>query len=227
MEEILEGVSELAMPRPDLPEHLVVSRDEPISCHLIDGDERVLVGTGYALSATELVEAIESAVGDLDGVIVEHGDSDHFGALPKLQERFGSLSIAMPAEDVGSIVRIYADVAVDQTLSDGDFAFGLEAIAVPGHTRGNMSFLDAERKILYVGDTFVGSNSDVALEGDWSGPFAPPAPRYNADHDDALENLSILSAYDFESALLTHGPNVVTGADDAFDRLLADLEGLI
>lgn len=224
MEEVLDGVYELQMPRPDLPEHLVVSRDEPISCHLIDGETRVLLGTGYALSAASLVESIESVVDDLNGVIVEHGDSDHYGALPQLQERFGDVTIAMPAEDVGSIVRIYAEVSVDRELVDGDSVFGLDAIAVPGHTRGNMSFLDAEKGILYVGDTFVGSDSDVALEGEWSGPFAPPAARYNADHEAAIENLSILSAYEFESALLTHGSNVRSGADDAFQQLLADIE---
>lgn len=226
MDEVLENVYELQMPRPDLPAHLVVSQDEPISCHLLTDDSSVLIGTGYALSADELITGIESVVDSLDCVIVEHGDSDHFGALPELQDRFGEFHIAMPASDIGSVIRVHGSITIDQELQHGNEACGLESIHVPGHTRGNMSFLDSDRDILYVGDTFVTADSDVALDGDWSGAFAPPGPRYNSNHEDAIINLDILAEYEFESALLTHGENVLSDAKGEFEVLLDDINRL-
>jgi glyoxylase-like metal-dependent hydrolase (beta-lactamase superfamily II) len=223
MEEVLDDVYEIQMPRPNLPEHLVVSTDEPISCHLIDYEETILVGTGYAFSADDLIEQIDE-VGNLDVVIIEHGDSDHFGALPSLLEYYDDVSVAIPTEDIGSLIRIYKDIPIDHNVQHGDNCWGLQPIEVSGHTPGNVSLIDKSRGILYVGDTFVGSDSDVAEPRDWSGAFAPPASQYSVNSEDSVENLIVLEDTSFDIALLTHGENVYANAKDEFMTMLVDLE---
>lgn len=222
MEEVLDQVHRIELPRPDLPAYVLASPDEPIACHVFDGDASVLFGTGYALSTDQLLTELE-AVDGLDGVVVEHGDSDHFGALPGIRAAYPDVTVAVPADDQVHLRRVY-ETPPEVLLTHGDTQWGFRAITIRGHTYGNMAFLDESRGILVAGDTVVGSESDIAPPGPWSGPLAPPDERFNANDAKATANLVKLAEYDFSAILLTHGEDIVTGADTAVDRLLMDLD---
>lgn len=213
-----EDVVRIDLPRPDLPPYLTASPDEPIGCHLIDG---TLFGTGYALSADELRETLE-AHGGVDRVVIEHEDTDHYGALPQVAEAFDP-TIFVPDGDHAFFQRTYAGLEPDRRLADGDAVGGFRAIRVRGHTYGNMAFVDESRELLVAGDTVVRSDSDIATADDWSGPLAPPADRFNRDTDRARRNLVALAGLAVEDILLTHGADVHGGGRDAMDRLLGDL----
>ena len=203
------------LPRPDLPPYLTASPDEPIGCHLIDG---ILFGTGYAFSAEQLLTKLD-ANGGVDTVVVEHADTDHYGALPQVVERFDP-EIVVPDGDHGFLPRTYADLTADRLLEDGDHVGDFRAIRVRGHTYGNMCFADEDRDVLVAGDTVVGARSDIAGSGRWSGPLAD---FFNRDTDRARENLVALADLDVDDVLLTHGEDVDTGGRDAIERLLGDL----
>lgn len=211
-------VDRIDMPRPDIPAHLTASPDEPIGCHLIEG---TLFGTGYGFSAAEMVQQVD-ARGGLDRVVVEHADSDHYGALPQLVDRFDP-EIVVPHEDQGFLPRAYYGIEADRLLEDGDEVAGFRAISIPGHTPGNASFADEDAGILVAGDSVVRSDSDIAAEGEWSGALAPVADVFNRDTAASRSNLDALAGIDVEAVLLTHGADLTSGGTAAIDALLGDL----
>lgn len=216
----MTDATRIDLPRPDLPPYQTASPDEPIGCHLVPGPETVLFGTGYAFSADRLLDALADH-GGVDTVVVEHADSDHYGALPQVVERYDP-TVVVPADDRAFLQRSY-DLAADRLLADGDEVAGFRALTVRGHTYGNMAFVDEDRDLLVAGDTVVGSDSDIAAAGRWSGPLAPPAVRFNRDDDRARSSLVALADLAVEDVLLTHGPDVTGGGADAIARLLGDL----
>lgn len=222
MDAVTDDVFRIQMPRPTLTPPWRPQTREPVGCHLLDGDERVLFGAGYGFSADQLVDELER-FGGLDVVIVEHGHPDHYGAVPTLLEAFDGLTFAMPADDAGILDKVYNGVAPDVLLEDGDQRWGLECVSIPGHTPGNAAFLDAARGQLFAGDSFVAATSDIAAPDDWSGAFAPIDPVYNMDDDAAKDNLQLLEEYAFEAALLTHGDDYLEGARRELGVLLDDL----
>lgn len=222
MDEIAPDVYRIDMPRPDIPAYLTASPEEPIGCHVVDGEETVLFGTGYAFSTDDLLSALDE-LGGVDVVVVEHADTDHYGAVPGVLDRYDDVTFAMAGNDAGGLLRVFEEIRPDVRLHDGDTRWGFRAISVPGHTFGNLAFADEARDLLIAGDTIVGSDSDIAGEGRWSGAFAPPADRFNANTEKAWDNLALLAPFDFDGALLTHGEDVLSDARDEFDKLLGDL----
>lgn len=193
--------------------------NEPVSVHVLAAEETVLFGTGFASGAERLVADLEG-LGGIDTVVVEHGDPDHYDALPALVEAFDP-TVAIPAADASAL----ADVGVepDRELVDGDVVGGARCIHVPGHTPGNSSFLHPATGTLFAGDTVVHRNSFAAAPGDWSGALAPIKPELNDDDAAARGNVAVLLAHDFESAYLTHGLNVYEDARAEVERLVGDL----
>lgn len=224
MERITDDVYRVEMPRPDLTPPWKPQTKEPVGCHLFEGDRRILFGTGYGFSADRLIDDIES-FGGIDVVVAEHGDPDHFGAIPALLEHFDDLLVAIPTDDAAVLDKYYFDLVPDLTLDDGDEHWGLRAVHVPGHTPGNMAFVDESRGLVFGGDTFVNSESELAADGDWSGALAPIVSRYNkAATADARANVRRLAEYDFEIVLLTHGADVERDGRGHLDALMADLD---
>jgi len=192
---------------------------EPLSVHVLETDEAtVLFGAGDEYTAEELT-GIASDHG-VDAVVVEHGDGDHYAGVPALRDALGpDIEVAVPAGDVQFLEE--AGVEADVLLDDGDDFYGVRAISVPGHTPDNMAYL--HDGVLVAGDTVAGAESQYAAPGDWSGPLAVMTPDYNADDDDARENVARLRDYDFDVVLVTHGENVTEGGRGAVDSLLDDL----
>lgn len=222
MEEVLDGVYRIDVPRPGQSAWKVAT-EEPVSCHVIDGEDTVLFGTGHGASVDTLLDGLDR-LGGVDVVIVEHGDADHYGGLPTILDRYDDVTVAMPPEDAAVLPKVYRDVAADIELIHDEVRWGVRAISVPGHTAGNMAFLDEARGILVVGDTVVHADSDIAAPGSWSGAFAPIDPVFSMRDDLARSNLVVLADYSFDAALVTHGSDVLQDADAELAALLADLD---
>lgn len=193
--------------------------EEPLGVHVVATDDAtVLFGAGAEETADELAGiATEHGV---DGIVVEHGDGDHFGGVPPLREALGDVEVAVPAGDASSLEE--AGIAVDRALEPGARVHGVETIAAPGHTPDNMAYLYAD--VLLAGDTVAGSESMFAAEGEWTGPLAVMTADYNADDAAARDSVSRLLEYDVEVVLVTHGENVDADGREAVERLVADLE---
>lgn len=216
---VTDTITSLDLLRPQNPDPARPQTNEPVTVHIIDGPETVLFGTGFNSSVDTLCEVLDT-YGGPDVIVVEHGDPDHYAALPALLNEYDA-TVAIPRQDVDALESI--GVTADVALEHGENRWGVETIHLPGHTPGNMSFLHAPSKTLIVGDTFVHRNSFAAAPGGWSGSFAPIKPSLNADDGQAREVIARLADYDFESARVTHGLNVLENARHELILLLDDL----
>lgn len=194
------------------------NRGEPLSVHVVETDDgTVLFGGGDEYTADELVHVAREH--DVDAVVVEHGDVDHYEGVPALRAAVDDVAVAVPAGDATFLEA--AGIEADRLLDDGDRFFGVLAIAAPGHTPDNMAY--RHDGVLIAGDTVAGVDSQYAADGDWSGPLAPMTPDYNADDAQARESIGWLLDHAFEVVLVTHGSNVTESGYDAVETLVDDL----
>jgi hydroxyacylglutathione hydrolase len=134
--------------------------------HIEDRADPVVRDSMYLIEGTKVAALIDTGMGKgrLDAyvrsltkrpvlVLITHGHADHTG-------RAGLFStVYFPMEDAA--FKPPFDISRAMALYDGQkFDLGgrsLEAIALPGHTRGSVAFLDAEDRMLFSGDA-VGSS---------------------------------------------------------------------
>ncbi len=191
--------------------------DEPLSVHVIEtGEATVLFGAGMDDTADDLVEAVSDH--DIDVVLVEHGDVDHYGGVPALRDAW-DVEVAVPAGDAQFLET--ADIEADHLLDGGETYWGVETVPAPGHTPDNMSYRFED--VLVAGDSVCGSNSPFAAEGDWSGKLAPLLADFNNDDSQTIRSISNLLDVEYDVVLTSHGQNVLEGGYAEVERLVAEL----
>lgn len=212
--QIRDGVDTYSLPFP-----MWEGVDDALCVSVLEtGEGTVLVGGGHETAADPLVEVATDH--GVDAVIVEHGDADHYGGVPALRSAL-DVEVAVPRGDAEPVEE--AGITPDHLLEDGEVWRGVEAIAAPGHTPGNMAFLYDD--VLLAGDTVIGSDFVVVADDGWTGPLAISAPSRNTGGDDlAQESVGDLLAYDFEVVLMTHGSDVLEDGHAAMETLVEDLE---
>ena len=192
--------------------------DEPLGVHVLEtGEATVLFGAGSEGAGDRVADI--AAEHDVDAVVVEHGDGDHYGGVPALRAASDDLEVAVPAGDAAFLED--AGIAVDRPLEAGETVWGIETVPTPGHTPDNMAYRHED--VLVAGDTVVGADSLFAAAGDWSGALAPCTPDYNDDDQQTRESIPALGWYDVDVVLLSHGENVTAGGSGEIERLVADL----
>lgn len=190
---------------------------ECLSVHVIDApDATVQFGAGDEHTANSVADITTSH--DVDVIISEHGDPDHYRGIPHLRER-SNVEVATPRDDTAVLVD--AGITVDHGLDPGRVYWDIETIAVPGHSPGNMSFV--YRDILIAGDSVIGSDFGRAADEDWTGDLAVLGPESHHDVEMARQNVSRLAEYEFDTVLVTHGSNVLTKGKHHLQILIDDL----
>lgn len=177
-----------------------------------------LIDTGFEENGEELVETIEDEFGDVDRVILTHGDHGHHGGLPHVMEAFDPQLVAAKNED-----KLYEaiDYEPDVQFEDGDILEGnIRVIQIPGHTKATSALLLQDRDILISGDTMDGSDRG----GLPAGYLLPPPALFNDDHNAAEINLYDLLQYDFDTVLVFHGSNVFDEPKQKLDNYLVERE---
>lgn len=156
------------------------------NCYLVKTDTGfILIDTGRASKRTKLEKELESVgckPGNLNLIVLTHGDFDHTGNCAYLREKFGT-KIAMHYDDSGMVERgdmfwkrktdnILARKIVnvlfrirkfkpDFTINEGyDLSeYGLDAkvLHLPGHSQGSIGILTAGGD-LFCGDLFMNTD---------------------------------------------------------------------
>ena len=190
------------------------------NCYIITTDTGfILIDTGRASKRTKLEKELDSAgckPGNLNLIILTHGDFDHTGNCAFLREKYGT-KIAMHSDDTTMVERgdmfwnrksgnflIKLTVNVffrikkfkpDFTLDEGydlsEYGLNAKVIHLPGHSKGSIGILTAGGD-LFCGDLFINTKK----------------PELNSIIDDPIEaNASVekLKRYEISTVYPGHG----------------------
>lgn len=156
-----------------------------VNCYLITtGPAFILIDTGSSNQRAYLENELESAgcyPGNLNLIVITHGDFDHTGNAAHLRAKYGA-KIAMHADDSGMaergdmfwnrkkgnfLIRRMAPVVIgfarsdwfkpDITVKDGtdlsEYGLNAKVLSIPGHSKGSIGILTAGGD-LFCGDLF-------------------------------------------------------------------------
>lgn len=197
---------------------LTWEHDEPLGVQIVETDEAtILFGSGTEETVAEVHGIV--ADHDVDVIIVEHGDYDHYDGVPALRESFPDVTVAIPAGD--AYILEDEDIDIDRQLEAGRRYWGIQTISTPGHSPDNMSYQYED--VLIAGDTVIGADSIFAAADDWSGELAVIQPQFSVDDEKMRKSVPILLDYNFDTVLVSHGSNLETGGHDAVETLVEDL----
>jgi glyoxylase-like metal-dependent hydrolase (beta-lactamase superfamily II) len=193
---------------------------EPLWVHVIEtGEASVLFGTGDETTKDELLPIARDH--DVDQVVVEHGDPDHWEGVPFLRDEL-DVQVSIPAGDAERMIE--AGIQPDKRLEAGQTYWGIETLAAPGHTPDNMGYLYEDA--LVAGDIVFGVDSVYTLEYEYSGELGIVTPDWNSDDDAMRQSVRDLAAVDFDCVLVTHGSSVHSGGHEEWEKLVADLDAM-
>ena len=177
--------------------------------YIIDcGEDLILVDTGFTPQDVEFYEnelrTLGRKLSDIDIIFITHSHGDHIANLPIIKRKTGAEVMA----GSGDAERIKERTGVDirRRLLHYDIVDacgGIEAIGVPGHFEGNLSFYLWRNKAVIAGDTVF---------GDLEGNLHAPPEKYCQDAEMAARGVRRLLEYDFDVLLLSHGKNLIRDA---------------
>jgi len=185
------------------------------------GDEVILVDVGFTPGCLASIESeldiMGRGWGDVDMVIITHAHGDHIENLPRVKELTGA-EVLVGLGDGGAL-EAETGVKADAELEHGDLigaCGGIEAVHVPGHSRGNLCLYLRRLRAVIAGDTIF---------GDGEGTLEAPPAKYCEVAEAATGNLRILAGYDFDHLLISHGKNTYGGAKEKVLRLIEACNG--
>ena len=200
-----------------------------------DGDKLTLIDTGLPRNSNKIakyIEGLNRKPAAVSTIVITHFHIDHVGSLKKMKDATGA-KVAVHEADadyvsrkrsppkpknlmmqaLSSVVKA-APVDVDIVLKEGDTVGRLVVIHTPGHSEGSISLLDAERKVMFVGDAvrFV----DGKVQG--------PPPRFTPDPAKAKESIGKISNFEFDIMLSGHGQPLTADASKKVKDFYATLK---
>ncbi len=189
---------------------------------IVNGDKLTLIDTGFVRSAEKIESYIEklgfqpSAV---SSITLTHYHIDHTANAKTLKEKTGA-KVAVheadadfvthkksPPRPKGLLSRAIgivkaALVEPDIVLKDDDNIEGLQVVHVPGHTPGSIALLDAQRKVMFVGDAVFFADGKVEA----------PDEKFTWDMGQAAESIGKMAEIDFEVMLSGHKESLMSEA---------------
>ena len=168
-------------------------------------------------------------------IALTHAHGDHIGSLDALAERLPGVEVLIsprdarllakdmtldPGEEKGKLRGGYsgAKTKPTRTVEPGERIGSLEVVAAPGHTPGQVAFLDTRDRTLYCGDAYA-TLGGVATTAKPFTRFPLPA-KATWHHPTALESAKALRTLEPARLAPGHG-KVVESPLSEMDRAIA------
>ena len=149
-----------------------ISRLGFVNCYLVVEDEGLtLIDTMVPGSAKAILAAAESAGAPIVRILLTHAHGDHVGSVDTLRAELPRADLIIserdarlldsdksldPGEPEDKLRGSYpgTETQPNRLISAGDRVGSLEAVAAPGHTPGQLAFLDPRDETLYCADAY-------------------------------------------------------------------------
>jgi glyoxylase-like metal-dependent hydrolase (beta-lactamase superfamily II) len=211
-----------------------ITKWRSMNCYLVrEEDGLTLIDALMPGSEDGILQAAQQLGAPIVRILVTHAHVDHVGSVDALHKALPDVEVIFPARSArflagdqsldpdegegelrGGIVEI--NTKPDRTIEAGDRVGSLEAIAAPGHTPGQMAFLDTRDRTLIAGDAWQ-TLGGVAISGQWS---LFPLPKFATWHKPtAIKTAQALRALDPSRLAVGHG-KVLESPTAAMDRAL-------
>jgi glyoxylase-like metal-dependent hydrolase (beta-lactamase superfamily II) len=210
-----------------------------VNCYLVrEEDGFTLIDAGIAGQAMAIIHAAQRQGQPIVRIVLTHAHVDHVGSLDALHEALPDAQVAISERDARFLS---GDLSLDPTepqvplrgsytvrktkptrlLQEGDRIGSLEVIATPGHTPGQLAFLDTRDHAVVVGDAFQ-TLGGVAVGGTVELLF--PLPALATWHKGlALESARKLLALQPSMLATGHG-RVLSNPKPAMQRAIGVME---
>jgi glyoxylase-like metal-dependent hydrolase (beta-lactamase superfamily II) len=213
-----------------------IARFGLVNAYLVAEDDGfTLVDTTLPRSAGRILAAAAALGAPIRRIALTHAHQDHIGSLDALAQELPGVEVLISTRDARLLAKDmsldpgepqsklrggYTGAATRPTrlLEPGDRVGSLEVVAAPGHTPGQVAFLDPRDRTLYCGDAYS-TLGGVATT-------AKPNPRFPLpalatwDRPTALASARALRALDPARLAPGHG-KVVEQPGDAMDAAIA------
>ena len=154
-----------------MPQHRI-SRLGAVNAYLVPEDDGLtVVDTLIPRSAKPIRAAAERLGAPIVRIALTHAHGDHVGSLDELADGLPGVEVLISARDARLLAK---DMTLDpdepkdklrggypgtrtrptRTLAPGDRVGSLEVVAAPGHTPGQVAFLDVRDRTLICGDAY-------------------------------------------------------------------------
>jgi glyoxylase-like metal-dependent hydrolase (beta-lactamase superfamily II) len=213
-----------------------INRLRFVSAYLVrEEDGLTLIDTALPRSDDAILAAAYRLGGRIRRIALTHAHGDHIGSLDALAAALGDVEVLISPRDARLLAK---DKSLDsderdgklrgsypgartrptRTISAGDRVGLLEVVAAPGHSPGQVAFLDARDGTLYCGDAYstLGGMSTTAKIN----PRFPLPTLATWHRPTALATARALRALDPERLAPGHGP-VVAAPGPAMDAAIA------
>jgi len=149
-----------------------ISRFGFVSAYLVEEDDGLtLIDTTVARSEKAILAAAEGLGRPIVRIALTHAHTDHIGSLDALHAALPGAEVLIsardarllakdmtldPGEEQGKLRGGYsgAQTPPTRTIAPGERVGSLEVVAAPGHTPGQVTFLDTRDRTLYCADAY-------------------------------------------------------------------------
>ncbi|WP_347862129.1 MBL fold metallo-hydrolase [Salimicrobium sp. PL1-032A] len=163
----------------------------PVNCYLIDEEDHlILVDAALSMNRKAIMKAARQIGKPIRKIVLTHVHSDHIGALDGLVAELPDVEVILPRRELKLLegdrsleqgegenpvkggVPKHIKTRPDRVLVEGEEVGSLLAIEAPGHTPGQMTYLDKRTDSLIAGDALQ-TRGGIAVSGDlrWRFPF--------------------------------------------------------
>jgi glyoxylase-like metal-dependent hydrolase (beta-lactamase superfamily II) len=211
-----------------------------VNCYLVPEDDGLtLIDTTLKGNAKNILAAAERLRAPIVRIALTHGHGDHVGSVDELAHQLPQAEVSISARDArpiagdmstdpgepsGKVKGFWPKVATapSRLLQPGDTVGSLEVHAAPGHTPGQVAFLDPRDGTLYCGDAYstLGGVATTAK----ANPRFPLPGIATWDKPTALETARALRALDPKALAPGHG-KVVAGPGEQMDAAIRKAGG--